>query len=205
MTLKTTPIGKHTQIILGDGWQRFAFATRGMTFLGTIRRGMEIGALAKDDTGGYLQVNGDIHQVLNRSRVGPPAKPTSGLNLSGGPTNQQRPRSSGFGGDQASAPNSDAAGVASRVRLLTRGRKALVGFKSSCAIDLRAPNGLVLGRRGPARQSSPARLSTFAIFDRFAAGKTTRNFKGLRAVSKPSGGTLSKSGCRRVPFLAATD
>jgi len=30
---------------------------------------MEIGALAKDAAGGYLQVNGDIHQVLNRSRV----------------------------------------------------------------------------------------------------------------------------------------
>jgi hypothetical protein len=66
---KTTPSGGDIQIILGDGWQRFAFATGGLAFLGTIRRGMEIGALARDEAGGYLQVNGDIHQVLNRSRV----------------------------------------------------------------------------------------------------------------------------------------
>ncbi len=66
---KTTPSGGDIQITLGDGWQRFAFATRGLAFLGTIRRGMEIGALARDEAGGYLQVNGDIHHVLNRSRV----------------------------------------------------------------------------------------------------------------------------------------
>ena len=66
---KTTPSGGDIQITLGDGWQRFAFTTRGLAFLGTIRRGMEIGALARDEAGGYLQVNGDIHQVLNKSRV----------------------------------------------------------------------------------------------------------------------------------------
>lgn len=66
---KTTPSGGDIQIILGDGWQRFAFATCGLTFLGTIRRGMEIGALARDEAGGYLQVNGDIHQVLSKGRV----------------------------------------------------------------------------------------------------------------------------------------
>ncbi len=66
---KTTRSGGDIQIILGAGWQRFAFATRGLAFLGTIRRGLEIGALARDYAGGDLQVNGDIHQVLNKSRV----------------------------------------------------------------------------------------------------------------------------------------
>ncbi|WP_211260233.1 hypothetical protein [Xenophilus azovorans] len=66
---KTTRSGDDFQITLGDGWRRFAFATRDLAFLGTIRRGMEIGALARDETGGYLQVNGDVHRVLNKSRV----------------------------------------------------------------------------------------------------------------------------------------
>lgn len=66
---RKTPSGGDTQITLGAGWQRFAFTTPGLAFLGTIRRGMEIGALARDEAGGYLQVNGDIHQVLNKSRV----------------------------------------------------------------------------------------------------------------------------------------
>ncbi len=57
------------QIILGAGWQRFAFTTPGLLYLGTIRRGMEIGALAIDETGDYVQVNGDIHQALNKSRI----------------------------------------------------------------------------------------------------------------------------------------
>lgn len=66
---KTRRTGDAMQIVPGSGWQRFAFATPGLVYLGTIRRGMEIGALAMNDAGGYLQVNGDIHQILNRSRV----------------------------------------------------------------------------------------------------------------------------------------
>lgn len=61
--------GNDVQIILGGGWQRFAFPTPGLTYLGTIRRGMEIGALASDGAGNYLQVNGDMHQALNKSRI----------------------------------------------------------------------------------------------------------------------------------------
>jgi len=60
--------GNDVQIVLGDGWTRFAF-TADADYLGTIRRGMEIGALAKDAEGNYWQVNGDIRQVLNASRV----------------------------------------------------------------------------------------------------------------------------------------
>lgn len=66
---KPAPSGGDIQITLGDGWQRFAFVTPGLTFLGTIRRGMEIGALARDDAGAYLQANGDMRKVLNKSRV----------------------------------------------------------------------------------------------------------------------------------------
>lgn len=66
---KPVPADNDIQISLGAGWQRFAFATPGLIYLGTIRRGLEIGALARDATGAYLQVNGDIHQALNKSRV----------------------------------------------------------------------------------------------------------------------------------------
>jgi hypothetical protein len=58
-----------TQITLGEGWRQFAQPREDLTFMGTIRRGMEIGALAKDGAGAYLLVNGDIRQVLNSSRV----------------------------------------------------------------------------------------------------------------------------------------
>lgn len=61
--------GNDVQIVLGDGWKRFAFTGDALDYLGTIRRGMEIGALAKDAEGNYWQVNGDIRQVLNASRV----------------------------------------------------------------------------------------------------------------------------------------
>jgi len=58
-----------TQITLGDGWRQFAQPRDDLTFMGTIRRGMEIGALAQDEMGAYLLVNGDIRQTLNTSRV----------------------------------------------------------------------------------------------------------------------------------------
>lgn len=60
----------HTdQVSLGEGWRQFAFAQTDIEFLGVIRRGIEIGALAKDKNGVYLQVNGDMRQVLNSSKV----------------------------------------------------------------------------------------------------------------------------------------
>lgn len=34
-----------------------------------IRRGIEIGALAKEQNGAFLQVNGDMRQSLNTSRI----------------------------------------------------------------------------------------------------------------------------------------
>lgn len=58
-----------TQITIGDGWRQFAFTRPDLEFLGVIRRGMQIGALAKDAAGAYWQVNGDIRQLLNGSRV----------------------------------------------------------------------------------------------------------------------------------------
>jgi hypothetical protein len=61
--------GHDARIILGDGWRQFAFKADGLEYLGTIQRGMEIGALAQDEAGSYLQVNGDIQQALNKSRV----------------------------------------------------------------------------------------------------------------------------------------
>jgi len=61
--------GHDARIILGDGWRQFAFKADGLEYLGTIQRGMEIGALAQDEAGSYWQVNGDIQQALNKSRV----------------------------------------------------------------------------------------------------------------------------------------
>lgn len=57
------------QIVLGEAWRRFAFETTGLRFLGTIQRGLEIGALAVDVNGTYFQVNGDVLRPLNSSRV----------------------------------------------------------------------------------------------------------------------------------------
>lgn len=60
---------KNTIVTLGEGWRMFAQPREDLEYLGTIQRGMEIGALAKDTSGAYLQVNGDMRQVLNTSRV----------------------------------------------------------------------------------------------------------------------------------------
>ncbi|RZI80712.1 MAG: hypothetical protein EOP38_21610 [Rubrivivax sp.] len=61
--------GNDTQITLGEGWRQFAFPQEDVELLGVIRRGMEIGALAKDPSGAYFQLNGDMRQTLNKSRV----------------------------------------------------------------------------------------------------------------------------------------
>lgn len=57
------------QITLGEGWRQFAFDRPGLEYLGVIRRGIEIGALAKEKDGAFLQVNGDMRQALNTSRI----------------------------------------------------------------------------------------------------------------------------------------
>lgn len=57
------------QITLGEGWRQFAFDRPDLEYLGVIRRGIEVGALAKDADGQFLQVNGDMRQVLNASRI----------------------------------------------------------------------------------------------------------------------------------------
>ncbi|RTL30089.1 MAG: hypothetical protein EKK47_11215 [Burkholderiales bacterium] len=57
------------QIALGDGWRQFAFTETDLEFLGVIRRGLEIGALARDKDGRFMQVNGDVRQPLNTSRI----------------------------------------------------------------------------------------------------------------------------------------
>jgi hypothetical protein len=57
------------QISLGEGWRQFAFLQEDVEFIGVIRRGIEIGALAQDKSGAFWQVNGDMRQVLNTSKV----------------------------------------------------------------------------------------------------------------------------------------
>jgi hypothetical protein len=56
-------------IRLGDNGLRFAQPRSGMVVLGTIQRGMQIGALAQLDDGTYVQVNGDVIQSLNASKI----------------------------------------------------------------------------------------------------------------------------------------
>jgi hypothetical protein len=63
------PKGNDAQIITGEVWRQFAFPQDDIEFLGVIRRGIEIGALAQDKDGAYFQVNGDMRQVLNKSRI----------------------------------------------------------------------------------------------------------------------------------------
>ena len=57
------------QITIGEAWRQFAFDQDDLELLGVIRRGMEIGALARDAAGAYFQVNGDMRQLLNKSRM----------------------------------------------------------------------------------------------------------------------------------------
>lgn len=57
------------QITLGEGWRQFAFTQTDIELLGVIRRGIEIGALARAKDGAFLQVNGDMRQPLNNSRI----------------------------------------------------------------------------------------------------------------------------------------
>jgi len=47
----------------------FAQERPGMRLLGTVQRGMQIGALALMEDGNYAQVNGDVVEPLNASRV----------------------------------------------------------------------------------------------------------------------------------------
>lgn len=58
-----------THIRVGEGWHQFAFAQDELDFIGVIRRGMEIGALAQDKSGAFWLVNGDVRTRLNSSRM----------------------------------------------------------------------------------------------------------------------------------------
>ncbi|MBS0341438.1 MAG: hypothetical protein JSS56_12990 [Proteobacteria bacterium] len=57
------------RIDIGPRWAAFAQAREHMKLLGTVQRGMQIGALALLADGTYAQVNGDVVTALNTSRV----------------------------------------------------------------------------------------------------------------------------------------
>lgn len=61
--------GHEAQITLGEGWRQFAFDRADLEYVGVISRGIEIGALAKDKDGAFWQVNGDMRQALNSSKM----------------------------------------------------------------------------------------------------------------------------------------
>lgn len=54
---------------LGPQWARFSRPRDDITLLGTVQQHAAIGALALRPDGTYLQVNGDVEQELNASRV----------------------------------------------------------------------------------------------------------------------------------------
>jgi hypothetical protein len=60
-------------VCLGEAeWGRFTHAgvaDEGVQLLGSIRRGPQMGALALDEQGRYLQLNGDHRTELNQSQV----------------------------------------------------------------------------------------------------------------------------------------
>lgn len=53
----------------GNDWTRFTYPRREMQMIGSIRMGMEIGALARLPCGDYLKLNGDVVELLNPARV----------------------------------------------------------------------------------------------------------------------------------------
>ena len=57
------------RITVGPRWSAFAQVRDDMRMLGTVQRGMQIGALALLADGTYAQVNGDVIEPLNVSRV----------------------------------------------------------------------------------------------------------------------------------------
>ena len=71
--MRTSPKGRKTgasmRIRLNRDWSRFAYLREDMQLLGTVQTGLQIGALALLPSGAYVQVNGDVVQPLNSSRV----------------------------------------------------------------------------------------------------------------------------------------
>ena len=57
------------KIRLGTDWSFFAPSRPDTRLIGTVQDGMQIGALAQLIDGRYLQINGDVHRILNSSRV----------------------------------------------------------------------------------------------------------------------------------------
>lgn len=57
-------------IELGNRWRMFAMARKSMTFIGTVQRDVAgIGALARTRNGHYLQVNGDVAELLDSREI----------------------------------------------------------------------------------------------------------------------------------------
>lgn len=60
-------------VYLGEAeWGRFTHAgvvNTGLRLLGSIRRGLQMGALAQDEQGRYVQLNGDHRTDLSQSQV----------------------------------------------------------------------------------------------------------------------------------------
>jgi hypothetical protein len=55
-----------------DEWRRFTAGgdpADGLRMLGSVRRGAQIGALARDANGRYVQINGDYRTELNQAQI----------------------------------------------------------------------------------------------------------------------------------------
>lgn len=72
MTAAVTTQGRNRnrfQVELGDQWRAYAKPEPGLIFLGTVQRGMHIGALCQDESGAYLCINGRRRQILTARKA----------------------------------------------------------------------------------------------------------------------------------------
>jgi len=69
--MRATKPAKTTRLLisLGNTWQAFVPSVADAELLGTVRRGAQIGALARLPDGRYAQVNGDWITPLNKAQV----------------------------------------------------------------------------------------------------------------------------------------
>lgn len=56
-------------VTLGGSWRLYAHAIPGMQMLGTVQRGMQIGALARTQSGLLVQINAGAVRMLDQRKA----------------------------------------------------------------------------------------------------------------------------------------
>ncbi len=60
---------KRMEVSLGTHWRTHTFPVTGLTFVGTVQRGMHIGALGYNQTGQYFAVNQGRWKLLTPRKI----------------------------------------------------------------------------------------------------------------------------------------